>query len=104
MASRPHEILRFPGSDTLIVANGGIQTHPDTGRAKLNIERMLPNLSYLSPLGDVLEMVALTQPKKLHPAYRGAPRWACGHGDAMAGKCGRGATAFGATSHGRAAT
>ncbi len=59
----PHEILRLPESETLIVANGGIHTHPDTGRAKLNIDTMLPNLSYLSPLGEVLEMVTLPHPK-----------------------------------------
>lgn len=59
----PHEILRLPMSDTLIVANGGIHTHPDTGRAKLNIETMQPNLSYLSPEGEVLEMVSLAHAK-----------------------------------------
>ncbi|MBL1434881.1 MAG: DUF1513 domain-containing protein [Rhodobacteraceae bacterium] len=59
----PHEILRLPGTDTLIVANGGIHTHPDTGRAKLNINTMQPNLSYLSPLGDVLEMLTLPHSK-----------------------------------------
>ncbi len=59
----PHEILRLPGADTLIIANGGIHTHPDTGRAKLNIGSMLPNLSYLSPMGEVLERVTLEHPK-----------------------------------------
>ena len=59
----PHEILRMPMTDTLIVANGGIHTHPDTGRAKLNIDSMQPNLSYLSSRGEVLETVTLAQPK-----------------------------------------
>ncbi len=56
----PHEILRRPGSDELVVANGGIETHPDSGRAKLNLASMRPNLSYLSPEGRILEQVELT--------------------------------------------
>ncbi|MEO1775504.1 MAG: DUF1513 domain-containing protein [Pseudomonadota bacterium] len=55
----PHEMLRLPGSDTLVVANGGILTHPDSGRAKLNLPTMAPNLTYLSAAGAVLEQVAL---------------------------------------------
>jgi hypothetical protein len=31
----------------LVVANGGILTDPGSGRAKLNIATMRPNLSYL---------------------------------------------------------
>ena len=42
----PHDIKRLPGTDTLVVANGGIATHPDSGRTKLNIPTMAPNLSY----------------------------------------------------------
>ncbi|MEL6236536.1 MAG: DUF1513 domain-containing protein, partial [Pseudomonadota bacterium] len=53
----PHEILRLPGSDILVVANGGIETHPESGRAKLNLPFMRPNLSYLSPEGHVLDRV-----------------------------------------------
>lgn len=52
----PHEILRLPGSDTLVVANGGIETHPDSGRAKLNLPMMAPNLSYLTADGAVLDV------------------------------------------------
>ncbi len=55
----PHEILRLPGRDVLAVANGGIETHPDSGRVKLNIPTMRPNLSYLSNTGEVLETVEL---------------------------------------------
>ncbi|PYG26730.1 DUF1513 domain-containing protein [Pelagimonas varians] len=43
----PHDIKRIPGTDTLVVANGGIDTHPDTGRTKLNIATMEPNLAYI---------------------------------------------------------
>ncbi|MBK0326233.1 DUF1513 domain-containing protein [Rhodobacteraceae bacterium F11138] len=51
----PHEILRLPGSDDLVVANGGIETHPDSGRAKLNLATMQSNLTYLSAQGGILE-------------------------------------------------
>ncbi|MEM1075341.1 MAG: DUF1513 domain-containing protein [Pseudomonadota bacterium] len=43
----PHEIRLMPDGVTLAVANGGIETHPETGRIKLNIPTMRPNLSYL---------------------------------------------------------
>ncbi|MEM8957261.1 MAG: DUF1513 domain-containing protein [Pseudomonadota bacterium] len=54
----PHDILRLPGEETLVVANGGIETHPDSGRAKLNLPAMRPNLSYLDPNGALVEQVA----------------------------------------------
>ncbi|MEP1766226.1 MAG: DUF1513 domain-containing protein [Sulfitobacter sp.] len=54
----PHEIKRLPHSDTLVVANGGIDTHPDSGRAKLNIPTMQSNLSYLEG-GRVVETAGL---------------------------------------------
>jgi hypothetical protein len=44
----PHEILLMPDQDTLVVANGGIRTHPETGREKLNIDTMQPSLVYMS--------------------------------------------------------
>lgn len=42
----PHDIA-WTGDGTLVVANGGIETHPDSGRTKLNIPTMRPNLSYI---------------------------------------------------------
>ena len=33
----PHEFLLMPDGRTLAIANGGIETHPDFGRAKLNL-------------------------------------------------------------------
>ena len=39
----PHQILFSPAGD-LVIANGGIRTHPDTGRAKLNVDTMQPSL------------------------------------------------------------
>lgn len=55
----PHDILRLPGADTLVVANGGIETHPDSGRAKLNLPTMRPNLTYVAPDGTVQDQVEL---------------------------------------------
>ncbi|MFK8083286.1 MAG: DUF1513 domain-containing protein [Granulosicoccus sp.] len=43
----PHEIIRIPGSPLLVVANGGIETHPNSGRDKLNIASMHPSLSII---------------------------------------------------------
>jgi hypothetical protein len=61
----PHDILRLPG-DVLAVANGGIRTHPDKGRDKLNLDTMRPNLSYLTTHGGIEEVVTL--PEDLHQA------------------------------------
>lgn len=54
----PHDIKRLPSTDTLVVANGGIDTHPDTGRTKLNISTMAPNLAYIED-GAVIETAML---------------------------------------------
>ncbi|QPH55653.1 DUF1513 domain-containing protein [Pontivivens ytuae] len=43
----PHEILRRPDGG-FAIANGGIRTHPDTGREKLNLDTMAPNLTLMS--------------------------------------------------------
>lgn len=53
----PHEIVALP-EDVLAVANGGILTHPDHGREKLNIPTMKPNLAYVGPegVGEVVEL------------------------------------------------
>lgn len=43
----PHEMLLLADGTTLAVANGGIETHPDFGRAKLNIATMKPSLALI---------------------------------------------------------
>lgn len=43
----PHDIHLMPDNKTLVVANGGIQTHPDFGRRKLNLKTMQPSLVYI---------------------------------------------------------
>jgi hypothetical protein len=49
----PHDIKMMPDGETLVVANGGIETHPETGRTKLNLPTMRSNLSYLSLEGVI---------------------------------------------------
>lgn len=43
----PHEILMAPDGRTLAIANGGIETHPDFGRAKLNLDSMEPSIVFI---------------------------------------------------------
>lgn len=43
----PHEILLSEDGELLVVANGGIETHPDYGRAELNIDTMDPSLVFI---------------------------------------------------------
>ena len=42
-----HEALLMPDGETIVVANGGIETHPDYGRQKLNISTMQPSLVFI---------------------------------------------------------
>ncbi|MEM6971631.1 MAG: DUF1513 domain-containing protein [Pseudomonadota bacterium] len=62
----PHEVVRLPGGDVLAVANGGILTHPDTGRAKLNLPTMRSTLTYLTVEDGVIEQVALPDDLRLN--------------------------------------
>lgn len=55
----PHDIKLMPDGSTLVVANGGIETHPETGRTKLNIPTMRPNLSYLDFAGGIRAQMEL---------------------------------------------
>lgn len=52
----PHEIVRH--GETLIVANGGIRTHPDFGRQKLNLDTMRASVVWLSAERGSLQMTA----------------------------------------------
>ncbi|WP_371155162.1 DUF1513 domain-containing protein [Jannaschia sp. 2305UL9-9] len=58
----PHEVVRLPGTEVLAVANGGIRTHPDHGRDKLNLDTMRPNLSLVSE-GRIVDQLELSDPK-----------------------------------------
>ncbi len=55
----PHEILLMPDGETIVITNGGIETHPETGRTKLNLTTMQSNLSYLSLNGRVKHQLKL---------------------------------------------
>ncbi|MBO6949900.1 MAG: DUF1513 domain-containing protein [Rhodospirillales bacterium] len=46
----PHQHLLMNDGKTLAVANGGIRTHPDKGREKLNIGTMRPSLAFIDGL------------------------------------------------------
>lgn len=43
----PHEIITTKRKGILCVANGGIQTHPDMGRVKLNISEMQSSVAFI---------------------------------------------------------
>lgn len=61
----PHEIVLMPDGKTLCVANGGIRTHPDQGRQKLNLPTMAPSIAFIDiSTGNLLSSHAL--PARLH--------------------------------------
>ncbi|ODB99414.1 hypothetical protein A3197_13175 [Candidatus Thiodiazotropha endoloripes] len=60
----PHELKLLNDGKTLVVANGGILTHPDSGRKKLNLDSMSSNLCYIdSYSGKRLALHRLTETK-----------------------------------------
>jgi hypothetical protein len=51
----PHEMALMPDQTTLVVANGGLLTHPDSSRKVLNHASMRSTLSYInSHTGDLI--------------------------------------------------
>lgn len=56
----PHEVLGLDGGRTLVVGNGGIITHPETGRAKLNVDSMDASLTWVEATsGRLLDQARL---------------------------------------------
>lgn len=54
----PHQLALLPNGSTLVVANGGILTHPDSEREMLNLDSMDPSLVYLRlESGELLEQL-----------------------------------------------
>ncbi|MEM8982149.1 MAG: DUF1513 domain-containing protein [Pseudomonadota bacterium] len=54
----PHEALLLSDNRTIVVANGGIETHPDYPREKLNVASMRSSIAYLSVAsGALLDVV-----------------------------------------------
>ncbi|MFZ2103471.1 MAG: DUF1513 domain-containing protein [Oricola sp.] len=43
----PHDMVMLPSGKHMLIANGGIETHPDFGRTTLNLATMKPNLAVL---------------------------------------------------------
>lgn len=62
----PHDIRRLRDTDLYVVANGGLQTHPDSGRTVLNLDSMQSNLSYLDINGQLIKQ------NRLDHSYRHA--------------------------------
>jgi uncharacterized protein len=50
----PHDLNLVHGGRTLVIANGGIATHPDTGRRPLNLATMEPSLCYVDARSGAL--------------------------------------------------
>lgn len=60
-----HDMTVSDDGRTLVVANGGIETHPDFGRTKLNLDHMEPSLALIEAATG-----ALVQRHALPPALR----------------------------------
>ncbi len=61
----PHDLALMKDGQTLVVANGGLETHPAHGRHILNLAEMAPSLVYIDVrTGDLIEKVQL--PHDLH--------------------------------------
>lgn len=43
----PHELSFMPNSNLIVVANGGLRTHPDKNRLPQNVQTMRPNVSFI---------------------------------------------------------
>lgn len=86
----PHEIVSMPTGRILVVASGGILTHPDEGRLKLNLPEMSPRLNYIDSLtGETIQ--CWEPPKQWHKA---SIRHLCvnAHGDVYFGMQYQGST------------
>ena len=60
----PHEVQLMADADTIVVANGGLLTRPESGAEVLNLETMDSNLTYISlNSGDMLEQWRVPDPK-----------------------------------------
>jgi hypothetical protein len=60
----PHDIRLLPDGKTLVVANGGILTRPESGRTPLNLSTMRSSLSYIDATnGALLDDYTVAEPK-----------------------------------------
>lgn len=61
----PHDINLLGDGRTLVVANGGVRTHPDHGRRPLNLATMAASLVYADArTGDLIERQGLSAGKE----------------------------------------
>ena len=58
----PHEIALLSDGETLVVANGGIATHPDLPRVKLNLPTMAPSLCFVDRRSGALRRELMLDP------------------------------------------
>jgi len=61
----PHELKLLSDQQTLVVANGGILTHPEQGRDKLNLDNMQPSLAYIDLASGTLQE-QVSPPTEMH--------------------------------------
>ncbi|MEL6188488.1 MAG: DUF1513 domain-containing protein [Myxococcota bacterium] len=60
----PHQIALMPDGHTLVVANGGILTRPETGADKLNLDTMRSSLAYVDlETGYLIDEQLVAEPK-----------------------------------------
>jgi uncharacterized protein len=59
----PHDIAFLPGGKTLVVANGGLRTLPETGREILNKDDMKPNVALIDWQHDQILAIFELDPK-----------------------------------------
>ncbi|REL27801.1 DUF1513 domain-containing protein [Thalassotalea euphylliae] len=64
----PHQCELMPDGKTLVIANGGIYTHPKQPRKKLNLATMAPNLSYMDIATG--KIIASYQPNHFQSSIR----------------------------------
>lgn len=60
----PHEIQLMPDGATVVIANGGLLTRPETGTQVLNLDTMDSSLTYIDlETGELLEQRRVPEPK-----------------------------------------
>ena len=77
----PHEIALLSDGETLVVANGGIATHPDLPRVKLNLPTMAPSLCFVARQSGTLRRELTLEPALHRLSIR---HLAVGAGDTIA--------------------
>jgi hypothetical protein len=66
----PHDIALSPDQQYIIVANGGVRTHPHSGRKKLNIATMSPSLVFIDRASGKLHKKLQLPPSYRHNSIR----------------------------------